>query len=390
MECRRKNSWPLILSLIGLFWWISNSTPVMGRGPIQDHTRQRDISYWLAELKARIPGTDRGKKAIDREDTATGKMLNNYPGQRISIDFYKADIHNIFRLLGKVSGKNIVVDESVKGNITLALQNVPWTFVLDVIKNLKGLNSIERYNTIMIYPASKAVKWSGNRGESGSLKVQLKPKKRPALSIVPVKGLQTPIEKIIRAQDLIKKAAESERQGAINQALDLYIRASDIWPRNVSLAKKIATLALARTGQELIAFNFARRALRFAPKDSEAATFAAIALTRMGETDEADTYFERAMLVKRPPLQTLYNYAVFCESRGRYRQALRLLDKIEDKYKISSDTMLLKAQAYEGLGKRGEALREYRAVLLAGKSIPWKEQHYARERIEALAEEKKR
>lgn len=322
--------------------------------------------------------------------------MSDYSGEKISVDLYKADLHNIFRLLGKVSGKNIVVDESVKGNITLALQNVPWTFVLDVIKNLKGLDSIEHYNTIMIYPASKAVKWGGGKEASGNLKVRIKPllikkaEKKPGLSIVRTKGLQTPIEKIGKAQISIKKAAEFEKQGAIDQALNLYIKASDTWPENTSLAKKIAALALGKAGQELTAFNFARKALRFTPKDAEAATLAAIALSRMGKADEAETYFERAMAVTRPSLQTLYNYAVFCESRGKYRQALHLLDNIEANYKVSVNTMLLEARAYEGLGQIEKAITEYRAILQGGASIPSRQLQYARERVEGLTVGRKR
>ena len=409
MECRRKTSYLLILFLVGLFWWIPGNRSVMGRGPIQDGPAQKDISHWLTELKTRLPRPDNSMRVTTGENittakksgaygasSATKKLIRDYSGEKISVDLYKADLHNIFRLLGKVSGKNIVVDESVRGSITLALQNVPWTFVLDVIKNLKGLDSIERYNTIMIYPASKAVKWGGGKEASGNLKVQIKPllikkkRKKPGLSIVRTRGLQTPIKEIAKAQNFIKKAAESEKQGAIGQALDLYIKASDIWPENVSLAKKIAALALGKGGQELTAFNFARKALRFAPKDGEAATFAAIALSRMGKTDEAETYFERAMAIARPSLQTLYNYAVFCESRGKYRQALHLLDNIEANYRISANTMLLEARAYEGLGQIEKAITEYRAVLQGGASIPSRQLQYARERVEGLTAGRKR
>lgn len=406
MEPRQKALCLLVLFLTGLLWWGPNNRSVMGKEPIQNAPVQKNISHWLNELKTRIPKTGNSTKLKKRKniiplkkrglyetDSLAKKMLNNSSRGKISVDLYKADLHNIFRLLGKVSGKNIVVDGSVKGNITLALQNVPWTFVLDVIKNLKGLDSIERYNTIMIYPAKKAVKWGGGKEASGNLKVRIKPlliKKRPSLNIVSTKGLHTPIKEVAKAQDLIKKAAKIEKQGAIDQALNLYIKASDTWPENTSLTKKIAALALGKAGQELTAFNFARKALRFAPKDGEAATLAAIALSRMGKADEAKTYFERAMILGRPSLQTLYNYAVFCESRGKYRQALHLLDDIEDNYKVSAGTMLLKARAYEGIGQKKRALTEYRAVLLGGSLIPLREQQYARKRVEDLTVERKR
>ncbi|MDX1775602.1 MAG: AMIN domain-containing protein, partial [Desulfobulbales bacterium] len=65
-----------------------------------------------------------------------------YEKQPITVDFYKIDLHNVFRLFGEISGMNIVIAEGVGGTLTLALDNVPWDFVLDVILNLKNLQAI--------------------------------------------------------------------------------------------------------------------------------------------------------------------------------------------------------------------------------------------------------
>jgi tetratricopeptide (TPR) repeat protein len=267
------------------------------------------------------------------------------------------------------------------------------------------LDSIERHNTIMIYPTGKSLEWVGDTGSAATLDVQIEPlliEKEQELIIdkdgIPVEGkqqggihierivdIQTPIEEVTKAQDLINKAAKLEKQGAIGPALKLYIEASDIWPENVSLAKKISALALGPGGQELTSFNFARKALRFVPKDSEATTFAAVALARMGKKDEAKIYFERAMdTASIPSLHTLYNYAVFCESESEYRQALRLLNNIEVNYELSADAMLLRAQVYEHLDQIDKAITEYRAVSQGGASIPLESKRYAKERMEIL------
>ena len=75
-----------------------------------------------------------------------------YEKQPITVDFYKIDLHNVFRLFGEISGMNIVIAQGVGGTLTLALDNVPWDFVLDVILNLQNLQAIERYNTLVIAP----------------------------------------------------------------------------------------------------------------------------------------------------------------------------------------------------------------------------------------------
>ena len=402
MGCKRKISCLLIVFLVGVFWWMPGNRPAMGNEPSQSEPEQDDISHWIAELESRLPDSGNNTEPDETEDFAApriseaygnnskAKLVSDAATDKISVDLFKVDLHNVFRLLGQVSGKNIVVDESVKGTITLALENVPWTFVLDVMKNLKGLDSIERHNTIMIYPTGKSLEWGGDTESTGTLDVQVGPlliekgEQQGSIQIERIVDIQTPVEEVAKAHDLINKAVKLEKQGTVNQALKLYVNASDIWPENVSLAKKISALALGPGGQELTAFNFAKKALRFAPKDSEATAFAAVALARMGKTDEAKIYFERAMGTALPSLHTLYNYAVFCESEGEYRQALRLLNNIEANYELSADAMLLRARVFEHLGQINRAITEYRAVLQGGASIPPESQRYAKERMEIL------
>ncbi|MGB9497560.1 MAG: hypothetical protein ACKVE3_06810 [Dissulfuribacterales bacterium] len=410
MGCQRKISCLLIVFWVVAFWWMPGNRPATGNEPYQGTPGQNDISRWLAELESRLPDSGNNTEPDETKDAAasgigktygnnsTAKLVGGNAGDKISVDLFKVDLHNVFRLLGQVSGKNIVVDESVKGTITLALEDVPWTFVLDVIKNLKGLSSIERNNTIMIYPTDKSLEWGGGEESSGTLDVQVetplvkkveepvteKTAEEPGLRFIRTSDIQTPAEEVARAQEFIEKAARFEKRGAIGQALELYIKASDIWPENVSLAKKISGLALGPGGQELTAFNFAKKALRFAPKDSEAATFAAVALARMGKSEDAKIYFERAMGTAVPSLHTLYNYAVFCESDGEYRHALRLLNNIESNYELSADAMLLRARVYERLEQIDKAITEYRAVYQGGAAVPPKLQRYAKERMEIL------
>ncbi len=187
MGCKRKISCLLIVFLVGVFWWMPGNRPAMGNEPSQSEPEQDDISHWIAELESRLPDSGNNTEPDETEDFAAPRISETYGNNsktklvsdaatdKISVDLFKVDLHNVFRLLGQVSGKNIVVDESVKGTITLALENVPWTFVLDVMKNLKGLDSIERHNTIMIYPADQSLEWGGDTESTGTLDVQVGP-----------------------------------------------------------------------------------------------------------------------------------------------------------------------------------------------------------------------
>ena len=77
-------------------------------------------------------------------------LATRYKGQKISMDFKDADIHNILRLIGEVSNLNIITSDDVKGKITIRLMTVPWDQALDVILSTKNLIKIEEGNIIRI------------------------------------------------------------------------------------------------------------------------------------------------------------------------------------------------------------------------------------------------
>src|SRR6202041_3538086 len=59
------------------------------------------------------------------------------------------------QLLADTSGQNIVVSDSVSGNLTLRLQNVPWDQALDIVLRTKGLDKRRQDNVIIIGPTEE-------------------------------------------------------------------------------------------------------------------------------------------------------------------------------------------------------------------------------------------
>ncbi|MDD5450493.1 MAG: type IV pilus secretin PilQ [Desulfovibrionales bacterium] len=78
-----------------------------------------------------------------------------YTGQKISLDFQNADIHNVLRLLAEVSKLNIVASDDVTGKVTLKLDKVPWDQVLDVVLAARGLGMVKTGNVIRVAPLSR-------------------------------------------------------------------------------------------------------------------------------------------------------------------------------------------------------------------------------------------
>ena len=61
------------------------------------------------------------------------QMMAKYTGSPISVNLKNVDLQDFFRLIHEISGLNVVVDPSVKGSLTLVLDNVPWDQALDIV-----------------------------------------------------------------------------------------------------------------------------------------------------------------------------------------------------------------------------------------------------------------
>jgi type IV pilus assembly protein PilQ len=62
-----------------------------------------------------------------------------YTGEPISVNLKDVDLKDFFRLIHEISGLNIVLDPSVRGTVTLVLDDVPWDQALDVVLHNNGL-----------------------------------------------------------------------------------------------------------------------------------------------------------------------------------------------------------------------------------------------------------
>jgi type IV pilus assembly protein PilQ len=94
--------------------------------------------------------TPEKKKMMATEQELIGAKDFAYTGTRISLDFQKADIHNIFRIIADVAGINIVTSDKVKATVTLKLKDVPWDQALDFILRNNALHQRQEGNVIIV------------------------------------------------------------------------------------------------------------------------------------------------------------------------------------------------------------------------------------------------
>ncbi|HUG98831.1 MAG TPA: type IV pilus secretin PilQ [Gammaproteobacteria bacterium] len=78
-----------------------------------------------------------------------------YTGQRLTLNFQNIEVRAVLQLLAETSGLNIVVSDSVAGNVTLRLDSVPWDQAMDIILTTKGLGMRQVGNVILVAPAAE-------------------------------------------------------------------------------------------------------------------------------------------------------------------------------------------------------------------------------------------
>ena len=90
-----------------------------------------------------------------RRAANAGEEKPVYTGERLTLNFQDIETRAVLQLLADASGQNIVVSDSVSGNVTLRLQNVPWDQALDIVLRTKGLDKRRQDNVIIVAPQAE-------------------------------------------------------------------------------------------------------------------------------------------------------------------------------------------------------------------------------------------
>ncbi|MBA2778090.1 type IV pilus secretin PilQ [Billgrantia kenyensis] len=78
-----------------------------------------------------------------------------YTGERITLNFQDIEVRSVLAIIADFTGLNLVASDSVTGQVTLNLQDVPWDQALDLVLKSHGLASRQEGNVIMVAPASE-------------------------------------------------------------------------------------------------------------------------------------------------------------------------------------------------------------------------------------------
>ncbi|ASU23206.1 type IV pilus secretin PilQ [Vibrio qinghaiensis] len=89
---------------------------------------------------------------LKEQEKPKPKSILEKEGKLISINFQDIPVRNVLQLIADYNAFNLVVSDSVTGNLTLRLDGVPWQQVLDIILQVKGLDKRVDGNVILVAP----------------------------------------------------------------------------------------------------------------------------------------------------------------------------------------------------------------------------------------------
>ncbi len=115
--------------------------------------------------------------AVEKEaSTDTADLgADGYSGERLSLNFQDIEVRAVLQLIADFTGLNIVASDTVQGQITLRLKNVPWDQALDIILRSKGLGKRQSGNVVLIAPNEELAAREKQELEANKQKEDLAP-----------------------------------------------------------------------------------------------------------------------------------------------------------------------------------------------------------------------
>ena len=138
---------------------------------------------------------------VDNPNKLVRGAKTGYAGEKLSLNFQNIEVRAVLQVIADFTGLNIVTSDTVTGNLTLRLKDVPWDQAMDIITQSKGLAMRKTGNVILVAPAD-----------------ELATKEKQALEasqqIEDLEALRTEVFtlKYMRAEDLVKVITDAKQK----------------------------------------------------------------------------------------------------------------------------------------------------------------------------------
>lgn len=171
-------------------------------------TIQSSGSYEYMAYQAENKLTISLKRPVDKNPMKP-RTANNYTGKKISLDFQDIEVRRVLQLLADFTGINMVAADTVQGNITLRLKDVPWDQALDIILKTKNLDKRRNGNVIWIAPVTELIKAEDEEAKAIAQSIKLAPIQTEYLRL-----------SYAKAADVFKLVTDSRKEAGKNTGVN--------------------------------------------------------------------------------------------------------------------------------------------------------------------------
>lgn len=129
-----------------------------------------------------------------------------YTGEKLSLNFQDIDVRSVLQLIADFTDLNLVASDTVQGNITLRLQNVPWDQALDLVLKTRGLDKRQVGNVLLIAPADEIAARERQELEARQQLAELAPLRREVVQL-----------NYAKASDIAKLFEDASEDGSMDK-----------------------------------------------------------------------------------------------------------------------------------------------------------------------------
>ena len=107
-----------------------------------EHAAYQTDNKFIVEVKPIV---------VDPDKKGKGKK-EGYTGEKLTLNFQKIDVREALNVIADFTETNMVISDTVSGNLTLRLKDVPWDQAFDIILQSRGLDMRKNGNVIQVAP----------------------------------------------------------------------------------------------------------------------------------------------------------------------------------------------------------------------------------------------
>jgi type IV pilus assembly protein PilQ len=115
------------------------------------------------------------KPIVEDPNKLTQGSRQGYKGDKLSLNFQNVEVRAVLQVIADFTGLNIITSDTVTGNLTLRLKEVPWDQALDIIMQTKGLDMRKNGNIVLIAPREELALKEKQQLEAQAQIAQLEP-----------------------------------------------------------------------------------------------------------------------------------------------------------------------------------------------------------------------